>query len=148
MKKTEGSIFNNIAQVYNHNLYWNSMSPDGGGEPTGVLLEAIEDAFGTFADFKDYFTSAATGHFGSGWAWLILTEDGALDVVDSSDAENPVSEDFGFPLLTCDVWEHAYYLDYQNLRATYVDAFWEVVNWEYASNEYTRVVDKWANRRI
>eukprot|EP00903_Cladosiphon_okamuranus_P017886 g16459.t1 len=143
MKKTEGTIFNNVAQIYNHNLYWNSLSPTGGGEPTGDLYTAIISAFGSYEEFQTAFTAYASGHFGSGWAWLMMHEDGSVDVVDSHDAENPVSEGLGFPLLVCDVWEHAYYLDYQNLRSDYIEGWWALVNWDYAESEYARVLKKW-----
>ncbi|CAN0182159.1 unnamed protein product [Pylaiella littoralis] len=146
MKKTEGTIFNNVGQVYNHNVYWESLSPDGGDEPTGDILDVIVDSFGSYDAFKDLFTSYASGHFGSGWAWLILLEDGSLDVVDTHDASNPVVERLGFPLLVCDVWEHAYYIDYRNLRADYIDGWWNLVNWERAQSEYNRVMAKWARK--
>ncbi|CAM9489143.1 unnamed protein product [Ectocarpus sp. 8 AP-2014] len=147
MKQTEGTIFNNAAQIYNHNLYWNSLSPSGGGMPTGDLYTAILAAFGSYEDFQTAFTDLASGHFGSGWAWLMMHEDGSVDVVDSHDASNPVSEGLGFPLLVCDVWEHAYYLDYQNLRASYIEGWWALVNWDYAESEYTRVLNKYNNNR-
>ncbi|CAM9706989.1 unnamed protein product [Scytosiphon promiscuus] len=136
MEQTEGTIFNNVAQIYNHNIYWESLSPNGGGMPTGGLYTAIIAAFGTYEDFQDAFSTLASGHFGSGWAWLVLYDDGSVGVVDSHDAANPVTEDIGYPLLVCDVWEHAYYLDYQNLRSDYIDGWWALVNWEYAASEY------------
>ncbi|CAM9169145.1 unnamed protein product [Laminaria digitata] len=145
MRKTDGTTFNNAAQFYNHNLYWNSLSPTGGGMPNGELLDAIVAAFGTYEAFETVFTSAASGHFGSGWAWLIMDRDGRITVYDTHDATNPVSEDLGFPLLVCDVWEHAYYIDYRNARSDYIESWWSLVNWEYASAEYARVMNKFNN---
>ncbi|CAM9328620.1 unnamed protein product [Ascophyllum nodosum] len=136
MLHTEGTVFNNAAQVYNHNFYWKSLSPDGGGEPVGDLYDDIVESFGTYEYFMDNFTSAASGHFGSGWAWLVQKPDGCLDVVDTHDASNPVVEDLGNPLLTCDVWEHAYYIDYRNLRGDYIDGWWALVNWDFANENY------------
>ncbi|CAM9289403.1 unnamed protein product, partial [Hapterophycus canaliculatus] len=148
MKRTEGTIFNNVAQastsegqIYNHNIYWESLSPTGGGMPTGDLYTAIIAAFGTYEAFQDAFSALASGHFGSGWAWLVLYDDGSVGVVDSHDAANPVTDNIGFPLLVCDVWEHAYYLDYQNLRSDYIDGWWALVNWEYAESEYARALE-------
>eukprot|EP00904_Undaria_pinnatifida_P004740 jgi/Undpi1/14267/HiC_scaffold_9.g03916.m1 len=145
LKKTDGTTFNNAAQIYNHNLYWNSLSPTGGGEPSGDLYDAIVDAFGSYDNFETAFTSAASGHFGSGWAWLVMDRDGAVTVYDTHDATNPVSEDLGFPLLVCDVWEHAYYIDYRNGRSDYIEGWWSLVNWDYASEEYERVMKKYGN---
>lgn len=129
-----GSIFNNAAQVWNHTFYWNSMSPDGGGKPAGSMAELIERDFRSLAHFKERFSEAATANFGSGWTWLVQRpDDGRLDVINSSDAENPLPHGLR-PLLTLDVWEHAYYLDYQNDRARYVQAFVdELINWDFAS---------------
>lgn len=128
IKKTEGAIFNNAAQVWNHTFYWESFAPDGGGKPGGELLKAIESKYGSFEQFQDDFSQAAITLFGSGWAWLVKKADGSLDIVQKSNAGNPL-RDGDTPLLTCDVWEHAYYLDYQNRRPDYLNAFWKIVNW-------------------
>lgn len=132
IKKATGGIFNNAAQVWNHTFYWNCLSPRGGGEPVGELAAAIEKAFGSFAQFKEKFTAAAVGQFGSGWAWLVKTADGSLAIEATGNAGNPL-KDGKRPLLTCDVWEHAYYIDYRNARAKYVEAFWYLVNWEFVA---------------
>lgn len=126
-----GGVFNNAAQIFNHSFYWQSMSPSGGGEPTGAIADAINGSFGSFADFKALFTKTAGGHFGSGWAWLVKDGDG-LAVVDTHDA-GCVLTSGKKPVLTCDVWEHAYYLDYQNARPSYIEAWWNLVNWDHAN---------------
>jgi Fe-Mn family superoxide dismutase len=123
-------IFNNAAQAWNHTFYWNCLSPHGGGEPKGALAAAVTKGFGSFAELNRLFTEAAVGHFGSGWAWLIKKGDGSLAVTSTHDAGNPMTEGMK-PLLTCDVWEHAYYVDYRNARPKYVEAFWKLVNWEF-----------------
>ncbi len=128
---SDGGVFNNSAQVWNHTFYWHSLSPKGGGEPAGKVASAIKASFGSFADFKDRFSKAAAGHFGSGWAWLVK-RGGSLDVVDTHDAGNPLTQELT-PLLTCDVWEHAYYIDYRNARPEYIKAFWNLVNWEFVA---------------
>ncbi len=127
--KADGGIFNNGAQVWNHTFYWESLSPDGGGEPGGELLQAIEKHFGSFDKFKEQFTNASVTLFGSGWSWLVKNADGGLDIVQTSNAANPMRQG-KTPLLTCDVWEHAYYLDYQNRRPEYLGAFWKRVDWK------------------
>ena len=124
-----GALRNNAAQVWNHTFYWNGMAPQAGGEPTGALGVAIEKNFGSFAKFKEQFTKKAAGLFGSGWVWLARNPDGSLAIVGTSNAGNPLSAD-QTPLLTCDVWEHAYYLDRQNRRLEYIDAFWKLVDWK------------------
>ncbi|MDD4602517.1 MAG: Fe-Mn family superoxide dismutase [Bacteroidales bacterium] len=129
IRKAGGGIFNNAAQVWNHTFYWNCMKPQGGGEPTGILAEAIIKNFGSFGEFKEKYTAAAATLFGSGWAWLIKKNDGKLEIVQESNAGNPLK--YGAtPLLTCDVWEHAYYLDKQNLRPNYIADFWKLVDWK------------------
>lgn len=130
--KSSGGIFNNAAQVWNHTFYWNSLSPNGGGEPTGALADAINATFGSFAEFKEQFTKTAVTTFGSGWAWLVKDANGKLEIVSTSNAANPMT-DGKTPLLTCDVWEHAYYIDYRNARPKYMDAFWSLVNWDFAA---------------
>ena len=131
-KAKPGPIFNNAAQVWNHAFYWNCLSPKGGGEPTGELAEAIQKAFGSVAKFKAEFTDAAVKLFGSGWAWLVRKPDGGLAIQSTSNAGNPMTAG-NTPLLTCDVWEHAYYIDYRNLRPKYVEAFWKLVNWKFVA---------------
>lgn len=129
---SQGGLFNNAAQVWNHAFYWRSMSPEGGGEPSGALQELLARHFGDPQAFKQEFASVATGEFGSGWAWLVKTRDGALEIVSTHDAENPLRQGLT-PLLTLDVWEHAYYLDYQNDRAQYVATFLDhLVDWSFA----------------
>ncbi len=132
VRKSQGGMFNNAAQIWNHTFYWNSLSPHGGGEPKGKLAEGIAKAFGSFAAFKEEFTKSAIGTFGSGWAWLVQRADGTLAIVSTSNAATPITGS-DKPLLTCDVWEHAYYIDYRNARAKYVEAFWNLVNWDFAS---------------
>jgi len=131
----KGAVFNNAAQIWNHTFYWNSLSPNGGGEPTGELLAKINADFGSFAEFKKVMSDNILGHFGSGWAWLILNSDGKLQVTQTHDAANPLSDKSGKPLLTCDIWEHAYYIDYRNARPKYVEAWWNLVNWEWAAKQ-------------
>ena len=135
VKKSSGGIFNNAAQVWNHTFYWDSMKPNGGGQPTGALADAINAKWGSFDKFKEEFTKVAVGTFGSGWAWLVKKADGSLDLVSTSNAATPLTTD-AKPLLTCDVWEHAYYIDYRNARPKYVEAFWNVVSWDFASKNF------------
>lgn len=132
VKNSEGGVFNNAAQVWNHNFYWNCLSPQGGGQPTASLLKAVEKSFGSFENFKKEFTQAALTQFGSGWAWLV-EESGRLKVVKTSNANTPLTESSCKTLLTCDVWEHAYYIDYRNGRNKYVEAFWNLVNWDFVN---------------
>jgi Fe-Mn family superoxide dismutase len=131
-ERPSAGIFNNAAQIWNHTFYWHSLSPKGGGKPTGKLADAINASFGSFEEFQKQFTQAATTHFGSGWAWLVKKADGKLAVAQSHDAECPLTSG-ETPLLTCDVWEHAYYIDYRNNRAGYVESWWKLVNWEFAA---------------
>ena len=132
VKKASGGIFNNAAQTWNHSFYWNCLSPGGGGEPSGELAEAINKSFGSFADFKEKFSNAAVTLFGSGWAWLVKNADGSLAIEQTSNAATPL-KDGKKALLTCDVWEHAYYVDYRNARAKYIESFWNLVNWEFVT---------------
>ncbi|MEO8803701.1 MAG: Fe-Mn family superoxide dismutase [Rudaea sp.] len=134
IKKAQGGMFNNAAQVWNHTFYWNCLSPKGGGEPTGKLADAIKKAFGGFAQFKEEFSKTAATTFGSGWAWLVQRADGSLGLVSTANAGTPVTGS-DKALLTCDVWEHAYYIDYRNARPKYVEAFWNLVNWEFATQQ-------------
>ncbi len=128
VRKSSGGIFNNAAQVWNHTFYWLGFAPNAGGEPTGALADAINAKWGSFEEFKKAFTQTSIGTFGSGWAWLVKTADGSLDLVSTSNAATPLTTD-KTPLLTCDVWEHAYYIDFRNSRPNYLDAFWKLVNW-------------------
>ena len=130
VKKSSGGIFNNAAQVWNHTFYWNSMKPNGGGAPTGALADAINAKWGSFDAFKEAFSKCAVTTFGSGWAWLVKTPSGELDLVSTSNAATPLTTD-NKALLTCDVWEHAYYIDYRNARPKYVESFWNLVNWDF-----------------
>jgi Fe-Mn family superoxide dismutase len=132
VKTTEGPIFNNAAQVWNHTFYWMSMKPKGGGAPTGKIADAIKKDFGSFDAFKEQFSKAAVGQFGSGWAWLVKYKSGKLAIETTGNAGNPM-RDGKTPLLTCDVWEHAYYIDYRNARAKYIETWWNLVNWDFAN---------------
>ncbi len=132
VRKSSGGMFNNAAQIWNHTFYWNSLSPKGGGQPTGGLAAAINAKWGTFDAFKDAFTKSAVGNFGSSWTWLVKKADGSLDIVNTSNAATPVTGT-DTPLLTCDLWEHAYYIDYRNRRPDYMAAFWSLVNWDFAA---------------
>ena len=132
IKKSSGGIYNQAAQIWNHTFFWNCMKPNGGGEPTGKLADAINAAFGDFATFKDEFTKTAVGTFGSGWGWLVQRPSGDVALVSTSNAATPLTgEDTA--LLTCDVWEHAYYIDYRNARPKYVESFWNLVNWDFVA---------------
>lgn len=128
-----GGVFNCAAQHINHSFYWLCLSPSGGGEPTGAVADAINAAFGSFAAFKEQFNAKAANHFGSGWAWLVKDADGNLRITDTHDADTPRAHGHT-PLLTCDVWEHAYYVDYRNNRGGYIEAFWSLVNWDFVAS--------------
>jgi Fe-Mn family superoxide dismutase len=132
VKKSSGGIFNNAAQVWNHTFYWDCLSPKGGGQPSGKVAEAINKAFGSFDKFKEEFTKTAVTTFGSGWAWLVKNADGSLALVSTSNAGTPMTAG-QTALLTCDVWEHAYYVDYRNARPKYVESFWNLVNWDFVA---------------
>ncbi len=132
VRSSSGGVFNNAAQVWNHTFYWNCLSPNGGGAPSGALAAAIDAAFGSFEQFKDAFSKNAIGTFGSGWGWLVQKADGSLALASTSNAATPLTGD-DKALLTCDVWEHAYYIDYRNMRPKYVEAFWNLVNWEFVA---------------
>ncbi|ABO89477.1 MULTISPECIES: superoxide dismutase [Fe] [Aeromonas] len=133
IKTSTGGIFNNAAQIWNHTFYWHCLSPNGGNEPTGALADAINKAFGSFAEFKDAFTKSAIGNFGSSWTWLVKKADGSLAIVNTSNAGCPLTEAGTTPLLTVDLWEHAYYIDFRNLRPKYMETFWTLVNWEFVA---------------
>ncbi|APR34713.1 superoxide dismutase [Paraburkholderia sp. SOS3] len=135
VKKSSGGVFNNSAQVWNHTFFWNSLKPQGGGQPSGALAEAINKKWGSFDKFKEEFTKTAVGTFGSGWAWLVKKPDGSLDLVSTSNAATPLTTD-AKPLLTIDVWEHAYYIDYRNARPKFVEAYWNIVNWDFAAKNF------------
>ena len=133
IKNSDGGLFNNAAQVWNHTFYWHSLSPNGGGAPTSDVLTAIEKSFGSFENFKSEFSKTAITTFGSGWAWLVKKSDGTLALQSTSNAQTPVTDSSVTPLLTCDVWEHAYYIDYRNARPNYLEAFWNLVNWDFVA---------------
>jgi Fe-Mn family superoxide dismutase len=130
IKASDGGIFNNAAQVWNHSFYWHCLSPQGGGEPQGKLATAISQAFGSFAAFREKFSDAAVKNFGAGWTWLVKKPDGSLAIVNTSNAATPLTGE-DKPLLTVDVWEHAYYIDYRNARPAYLENFWALVNWAF-----------------
>jgi superoxide dismutase, Fe-Mn family len=132
---SERPIFNNAAQVWNHTFYWNCLAPKAGGNPTGAIAAAIDKAWGSFATFKEKFTAASIGQFGSGWGWLVKTADGGLAIETTSNAETPMARGKTC-VLTVDVWEHAYYVDYRNARAKYVEEFWKLVNWDFANKQF------------
>jgi len=134
IKKSSGGIFNNAAQIWNHSFYWNCLSPKG-GEPGGALAEAINKNFGSLDEFKQKFSQTAVTTFGSGWGWLVKNAAGDLEIVSTSNAGCPLTEG-KTPLLTCDVWEHAYYIDYRNARPKYVETFWKIVNWDFVAQNY------------
>jgi Fe-Mn family superoxide dismutase len=131
--KASGGLFNNAAQVWNHTFYWNCFSPNGGGEPGGALANAINETFGSFADFKEKFTTSAATNFGCGWTWLVKNKDGKLEIVNTTGAGTPMT-DGDKALLTVDVWEHAYYIDYRNARPKYLEHFWNLINWDFVAS--------------
>lgn len=135
VKKSSGGVFNNAAQIWNHTFYWNSMAPNAGGEPTGKLADAIKAKWGSVAAFKEAFNKSAAGNFGSGWTWLVKKPDGSVDIVNTSNAGTPLTT-ADVPLLTCDVWEHAYYIDFRNARPKYLESFWSLVNWSFAAKNF------------
>ncbi|MCB1617033.1 MAG: superoxide dismutase [Fe] [Pseudomonadales bacterium] len=133
IKTASGGIYNNAAQIYNHTFYWNCLSPNGGGAPAGAIAAAIDKAFGSFDAFKEKFSASAVGNFGSGWTWLVKNAAGELEIVNMGAAGCPLTEGTT-PVLTIDVWEHAYYIDYRNARPSYVEHFWNLVNWDFANS--------------
>ncbi|WP_115718095.1 superoxide dismutase [Fe] [Gallaecimonas mangrovi] len=135
IKSASGGLFNNAAQVWNHTFYWHCLSPNGGGAATGAISDAINSAFGSFDAFKEEFTKSAVGNFGSGWTWLVKKADGSIGLHNTSNAGCPITEGVT-PLLTVDVWEHAYYIDYRNARPKYMDAFWALVNWDFVNKNF------------
>lgn len=136
IKKSSGPLFNNAAQTWNHSFYWKCLTPKGENEPVGKLADAIIKAFGSFAAFKEKFSQVAAATFGSGWAWLVQNKDGSLTITSTSNAGTPMTDN-SQALLTCDVWEHAYYIDYRNARPDYIKAFWSIVNWDFVSSNLT-----------
>ena len=135
IKKAEGGIYNNAAQVWNHTFYFESFSLNGRKIPAGVLSEAINASFGSFDAFKEQFNKAAATLFGAGWAWLVKNGDGKLQIIQESNAGNPLRKGLK-PIMTCDVWEHAYYIDYRNRRPDYIKSFWEILDWELLAKRY------------
>jgi len=134
-KAPAGGVFNNAAQVWNHTFYWNCLAPNAGGAPSGALADAITKAFGSFDTFKEKFSTSAATNFGSGWTWLVKNGDGSLEIVNTSNAGSPLTAG-KTPLLTCDVWEHAYYIDYRNARPKYIESFWNLVNWDFVATNF------------
>lgn len=135
LKAPTGPVFNNAAQVWNHTFYWHCMKPNGGGKPLGKLAVSIDQTFGSYEKFQQQFTEAGMTQFGSGWAWLVKTREGRLEIVKTSNAGNPLT-DKKTPLLTCDVWEHAYYIDTRNDRSKYISHFWQLVNWDFVAKNF------------
>lgn len=135
VKNSEGGVFNNAAQIWNHTFYWHCLSPNGGGEPTGAIAEAINASFGSFDEFKTQFTTSAINNFGSSWTWLVKTAEGKLAIVNTSNAATPLTT-ADKALLTVDLWEHAYYIDYRNVRPDYMGAFWNLVNWDFVNENF------------
>lgn len=133
IKKSSGGMFNNAAQVWNHTFYWNCLAPNAGGAPTGAVADAINSKWGSFDKFKEEFSASAAGNFASGWTWLVRTSSGDLEIVNTDDAETPMTSG-STALMTIDVWEHAYYVDYRNARPKYIEAFWNLVNWDFVNS--------------
>lgn len=136
IKTSSGGVFNNAAQIWNHTFYWHCLSPNGGGAASGAVADAINAAFGSFEKFQEEFAASAAGNFGSGWTWLVKNADGTVAIVNTSNAETPLTDASVTPLLTIDVWEHAYYIDYRNARPKYIEAFWNLVNWDFANQNF------------
>ena len=135
IRQAKGGLFNNAAQVWNHTFYWNCMSPNGGGKPTGAIADAIDKKWGSFDKFKEEFTQSALGNFGSGWTWLIRNANGEPEILNTDDADTPLAHG-QHALMTIDIWEHAYYIDYRNARAKYVENFWNLVNWDFVNQNF------------
>jgi len=135
VKRSSGPVFNNAAQIWNHTFFWNCLTPTTSGHPTGALAAAIDAKWGSLAAFQEAFTKSALGNFGSGWTWLVKKADGSVDIVNTSNAATPLSG-ADVPLLTCDVWEHAYYIDHRNRRPDFLAAFWKLTNWSFAEHNY------------
>jgi len=135
IKKSQGGVFNNSAQVWNHTFFWNCMAPNAGGTPTGPVADAINAKWGSFDKFKEEFQKSAVGNFGSGWTWLVKKPDGTVDIVNTSNAGTPLTTE-NKALLTVDVWEHAYYIDYRNARPKFVESWWNIVNWDFVNKNF------------
>jgi superoxide dismutase, Fe-Mn family len=135
VRKSSAGVFNNSAQIWNHTFYWNSLAPNAGGAPSGALAAAIDAKWGGFDAFKEAFNKMAVGNFGSSWTWLVKKADGSLDIVNTSNAATPITGT-DKPLITCDLWEHAYYIDYRNRRPDYLGAYWKLVNWAFAAKNF------------
>jgi Fe-Mn family superoxide dismutase len=136
IRTSQGPVFNNAAQIWNHTFYWNCLSPNGGGEPAGALAAAITAQWGSFAAFQTAFNDKAVNNFGSSWTWLVKKADGSLDIVNTSNAGTPLTDSSVTALMTVDLWEHAYYIDFRNARPTYLNAFWALINWEFAAKNF------------
>ncbi|MDN5849170.1 MAG: superoxide dismutase [Fe] [Nitrococcus sp.] len=137
IKKASGGLFNQTAQVWNHTFYWNSMAPNAGGDPNGPVADAIRESFGSFDDFRKQFNEKTAGNFGSGWGWLVKNKsDNKLAILETDDAQTALTNESVMPLMTCDVWEHAYYIDYRNARPKYLEAFWNLVNWKFVNQNF------------
>ena len=137
IKTSSGGVFNNAAQIWNHTFYWNSLNPNGGSAPTGALAEAINATWGSFEAFQTAFNDKAVNNFGSSWTWLVKNSDGSLEIVNTSNAATPITGD-QTPIITVDLWEHAYYIDFRNLRPKYLEAFWALANWEFAAENFAK----------
>ncbi|MEX0623065.1 superoxide dismutase [Saccharospirillum sp.] len=137
IKSSSGGVFNNSAQIWNHTFYWHSLSPNGGGAPTGALGDAINAKWGSFEAFQKEFDEKAVNNFGSSWTWLVKNSDGSLEIVNTSNAGTPITEG-QTPIITVDLWEHAYYIDYRNLRPKYLEAFWKLANWDFAAENFAK----------
>lgn len=138
IKSSSGPVFNNAAQIWNHTFYWSCLSPNGGGAAKGSIAEAINKAFGSFDKFKEDFTNSAINNFGSSWTWLVKKADGSVAIVNTSNAATPLTDASVTPILTLDLWEHAYYIDYRNSRPNYINAFWSLVNWDFVNANYAK----------
>ncbi|GLP97977.1 superoxide dismutase [Fe] [Paraferrimonas sedimenticola] len=136
VKSSDGGVFNNAAQIWNHTFYWNCLAPNAGGKPSGDLAAAIDASFGSFDEFVAQFNDKAVNNFGSSWTWLVKNADGSLAIVNTSNAATPLTDDGVTPLLTVDLWEHAYYIDYRNLRPKYLEGFWALVNWNFVADNF------------
>lgn len=137
IRSSEGPVFNNAAQIWNHTFFWHSLSPNGGGAPKGAVLDLINAGWGDFETFKAEFTKSAISNFGAGWTWLVKNKDGKLAIINTSNAQTPITTDL-IPILTVDIWEHAYYIDYRNERPKFINAFWALVNWDFANTNLSK----------
>ena len=136
IKSSAGPIFNNAAQIWNHTFYWNCLAPNAGGEPTGTIAVAINESFGSFTQFQAAWNDKAVNNFGSSWTWLVKNADGKLEIVNTSNAATPLTDESVTVLLTVDLWEHAYYIDYRNVRPNYLNGFWALVNWDFVNQNF------------